>query len=145
MAVYIQPNGGIYMTSPVYIDGSQIQPTSGGTWSPTFTLQGNLSAVANVVSTYIQVGNIVTVALSLDVTVIAASTATVLDITNLPVPSNPFPNTTPFGLGMYFDSSTTADNVQVMLIGGTIIQQLRWTPSSNGGHPVSVQYQYIID
>jgi hypothetical protein len=144
MSVYIQPNGGIYLTSPVYIDGSQIQPTSGGTWSPTFTLQGNLSAVANVVSTYIQVGSIVTVCLSLNTTVTTASVATVLNVTNLPVPSNVFSNTTPFGMGMYFDSSTTADNVQVMLIGGTIIQQLRWTPSSNGGHPVSVQYQYIV-
>ena len=146
MAVYIQPNGGIFLSSPVYIDNKTLQAASGDLWTPTYVLQGNLSGtITNLQTTYIQVGNVVNVHLSLVVNVVAPNIAAVLNVTNLPVARPIFPlSINDVGVGTYFASSTVTSPVEIDLVGGTIIQQITWMPTMAGLHNLVVNYTYVL-
>lgn len=110
-----------------------------GTYTPTTTLNSNLTSVSGFVTGYIRVGNIVTVWVRANVDPISSATTTSFNF-SLPVASNFTSSTDGSGAGTLYignpGSVLSPDSIQIISDAGNDEMNLTWNHTSAGGGAV---------
>jgi hypothetical protein len=127
------------------VTGTTNQYITSGTYMPTFSNGTNVAANTPQVTSWMRVGNVVTVGGAILIDPTAATTGTLFQL-SLPIASDLTVSYQLGGAGVYFDGSAVA-SIAVLVIGDTTNNTAAFTfitSTAVGNTPLSFHFSYVI-